>query len=349
MYPGQYVSIKTLKLPKNLGMKPEVLIPNMIEDDIAEGLDSLHFIANKNSKGKYDVCLTNRSQVEEFYQQLNFFNVQYAMLKPDFYYLPQIDQHWTIFVKSEYVYVRQGQFTGFKINKTIFHTLFEREVLIVENELVIDIYGDETFLDKKYINLNPLLKINIHEINPDFSWPIIFDINNKTNLLEGLSTIIPSNRSSNRRYWTAWAIIFLGLWTYISAQYYFNYQLSSKIESVESKILDTFKLGFPEVNRIVDPLIQARQAVTQNQNEQDKFAFLHMFFLIGEEIKEKSSQIEIVNISYSNSILNLIVKTDSISQLESLRSALSRKRLMAEIISSQTTEQKIESKLRIEM
>jgi len=126
-----------------------------------------------------------------------------------------------------------------------------------------------------------------------------------------------------------------------------------KLKHKQSQIAEAsetaFRKAFPQVKRVVDPVVQAKQQLEKRQglSDSDNKGFLSLMYFFGEELKN-NRKLKLSSVQYRKEQLNIRLVADSIATVETLKNNLENKNLLqVEILSTTTQDKAIDTRLRI--
>jgi len=118
--PGCDVAIKSLKVPGNSTKAIRLAAPYMLEDDLAQEVESLFFAYSAIKSNEQDdncfIAAVTREQLELWQSWLNAADIKCKVMIPDVLAMPITDAKCSVVVLAEQVLLRQSQWQGLVID-----------------------------------------------------------------------------------------------------------------------------------------------------------------------------------------------------------------------------------------
>jgi general secretion pathway protein L len=265
LLPSTAMSLTTLELPAQLQAAPHAkllqAIPYLLEDRLAEDVETLHFaVGRRQTDGRLPVVITSRERLEAWLKLFRDRQVTPAAMVPDLLCLPLVRDSqpvWSVLLEGVHASVRSNPHTGF----------------CCETEMLADFLTLSEAPDNLRLQIYPVE----HSELPSLEQPTQtaasvangleyllrgYDEGQSINLLQGEYASAPDylNWFQPWRATAALLAAWLVLGTLTMAVEYFR--LRHEIKSLESTAEAAFRAAFPQTTRIVDLRAQAQQQLT---------------------------------------------------------------------------------------
>ncbi|MFI4956051.1 MAG: type II secretion system protein GspL [Gammaproteobacteria bacterium] len=119
-FPSEWISFIDIALPEVSASLLPVVIPNSVEESLAEPIESVHWaIAGKrpSQEGKTAVAIIHRSHVENTVNMCKAAGITLDAMYPDVYLVPVLDEGWACWSNGSRMLVRQDVFHGFALKE----------------------------------------------------------------------------------------------------------------------------------------------------------------------------------------------------------------------------------------
>ncbi|MGL4979458.1 MAG: type II secretion system protein GspL [Plesiomonas sp.] len=124
LVPGHQVSVRACTLPKGASKQAENLLPVLLEDDLAEDIDDLHFALLHRSGSEAQVAIIQRQKIEQWLAWLSAAGLKAQRLLPDWLALPlHADAISAVQLHDDWL-IRPQQWQGFTAEETLLPPLF---------------------------------------------------------------------------------------------------------------------------------------------------------------------------------------------------------------------------------
>jgi general secretion pathway protein L len=337
--PGNDVFLTEITLPKLSIDKLEKAIPYALEEKLAEDITDLHFaIGEIHNNGLIHVAVVSKKKMNEWKSRItDFFLPHHAvtiMFLPETLALPWYENTWTAFIDNtkfneKRAVVRTGHQSGFAIEES---ELWPLLLVLLKNPKTIHpkkiiIFGDYSLQKDNIIFLNQL-NISIEQrASIDFAtcMETSFNENTTINLLQGLYKINYSTLNRMKLYLTIGifigALLFIDTFGYIAQFYILKNNENNLNEQIISEFKKTHPSEFVKIEKISDII---RQEIIASKSGAVKNIFLETLKNVSPILRQSS--IKILELSYENKQLVLIIETTDLSSLENLVNLLKIKK-----------------------
>lgn len=351
--PGENVLLREAVLPQGRSVNANNVVPWILEDELVEDIDQLHFVAAKKENNTVAVAISN---VEAIRQQLNPL-IEHSLFArfviPEPLLLPLDNDGWSVMQQDDQVLFRCGDYDGGKVSADLF-------------EIVASSLLDETDHDRLKTmrvweaegsdRLSRFFELRGFQVNrQDLPVNGLLDAAEVTgtacrlNLLDRLQVKGQSSGNSKKYFIAAIVILGLAFMVWLGDQAMQYQQLKQKQSQIAEASETAFRNAFPQVKRVVDPVVQAKQQLEKRQglSDSDNKGFLSLMYYFGEELKN-NRKLKLTSVQYRKEQLSIRLLADSITTVETLKNNLeNKKRLQVEILSTTTQDKDIDTRLRI--
>lgn len=359
IYSGERVLLRSVNIPGSHKVKLSQVLPFALEEEIAEELGEFHISHVKQAgTDSIPVAITNKAMLEQFIEKMAENNIALDYLLPEPLMLPWKEGTLSIFCDGDSVSLRYGRFEGCTIKSELAETVISK--ILAESQYShirkACVWGDQDGSITRLLSSREIGLVDDRNSERVSQSIKLFEVAKldkavtQMNLLQGIKRstqgsavwAVPKN-------YAAAVIMILAFMLMVSSQVYHYLQLKSHNDSLQVQIQKKFKQTFPEVKRLVDPLVQARQKLQQlrSRSSSEKDPFMDMLYLLGEQVN-KDPAIILNNVQFASGQMDVIVNTDDIVKLEQLAYRLSdRNRYKAEVVSTKTNDGDIQARMKI--
>jgi general secretion pathway protein L len=114
LVPGERISLLDARVPTRKRQKVLQAVPWVVEDRLAEDVESLHFVLGPwQPDGSVRVGVVARADMSDWTDALAQAGIEADAILPDFLALPRPENGWAIFVTRDRILVRTGECAGF--------------------------------------------------------------------------------------------------------------------------------------------------------------------------------------------------------------------------------------------
>jgi len=258
--PGCDVAIKSLKVPGNSPKAIRLAAPYMLEDDLAQEVESLFFAYSSiktNEQG--DNCFiaaVTREQLELWQSWLNTANIKCKVMIPDVLAMPFTDEQCSLVVLAEQILLRQSLWQGLVVDVNAWPLVASRLFPFVEDAeqeaQQINSYSplpngeqlNSTQLNTTHLNLKAMpeeLPLALLAQHVDLSL---------INLLQGEYQVKEQRSPALLNWLWVAGIAVCALLMNVGIKGAHLMQLNAQQEQVEDQIINLYKKTFPETKRV---------------------------------------------------------------------------------------------------
>jgi len=317
--PGELVTTTNLLLPKGSRRHLQQIIPNLLEEQLAESIENLHFAIGKPGNDDRILCaVIAHQQLDFFLEHLREAGIEPDIVIPDYWMLAPREQENTVRINGRLI-TRYTDHTGWaasqKIDSATAQTLFGKP-------------ADGPFAEST-------------------NWLPIAPLTPPLNLLQGNYAVTTRKESPlDFRKLSICALVcctlFIGY--FLISGWYFNRQA----EITQQQATALYQELFPNDKRIVNIRRQMEVHLQQKQHpgESTFFRLLEHFY---RGMKEQTQPPVIRNLRYdrNDQALQIEIVTDSISSANNLQSSLSKRGPDTKILSANTGDNNVIARFRM--
>ncbi|MDO6425710.1 type II secretion system protein GspL [Thalassotalea sp. 1_MG-2023] len=242
--PSSDVTLKQLNVPAKSKKAMQLAAPFVIEDDVAQDVDSLFFAyANFSSaEGNCPLAFVEKYKMTHWLTQLATASIQADFVIPEVLAMPPADDRWQTIALGNQVIIRKGQWQGCTIDEPLWPHMLSIWLNADEN-IAIDAFSpiphQADNIDINYLPEElPLALMAQH-----------LDTRNFT-MLQG-EYAAKKERSSLAKTWGLVAgIALLALVLNVAGKAITLMQLNSQIAAVETSVIERYKHAFPQTQRV---------------------------------------------------------------------------------------------------
>lgn len=272
--PSSDVTLKLLNVPAKSKKAVQLAAPFVIEDDIAQDVDSLFFAYAKftTAEGNCPLAFVEKNKMARWLTQLATASIQADLIIPEVLAMPAADERWQTVVIDKQIVIRKGLWQGCTIDESLWPHMLNIW-LNTENTIAIDAFSplphQADNIDVRYLPEElPLALMAQHLDSKSFS------------MLQG-EFAAKKERSSLIKTW-GWVagIAALALLVNVTGKAITLTQLNSEIASVESRVIERYKSAFPQTQRVriatVKSQLRRQLSMIQGADESGDFLALLM-------------------------------------------------------------------------
>ncbi len=348
---GRSILITKVELPDANIRTISSAIPYAMEEQVAEDVEQLHFAHGaRQNNGTIPVVAISKSFLIDLLRQIAAVDIYpiWAVAEP--LLLPWDNDEQSVLIRNDKVIVRDGEISGFECTLNQLPVLMESREDKGESDLhIIRVWKQNDDVDIESIFSATNKQITTEYISSGYDKLTELGIKRPViNLLQGfdeLDALTPSSGS----WMPAIAMTILAAVLYLGASGYQYYSIEREINTVTQKTEELFRKTFPDVKRLVQPLVQAQQKLdqrkqTHGQGEDNLLSLIH---ILG-QAKRRMKQIEFKGLEYRQQSMVIQLEGKSVTQIEQLKQQLEADGdATSEILSTVSRGDKVEARIRL--
>ena len=349
---GRSLLITSVDLPEGNLRVISKAIPYALEEQLAEDIELLHFApGERQSDGMIPVVAVSRRFLVELLQALSDAGIYPVLAVAEPLLLPWNESELSILVRNDMAIVRDGVVSGFEcaLNQLpVLITCLENEQEECDRSII------RVWEQNQNAGISPLLEGSDRQLVLEKSlsdFDQLTELGTKRpaiNLLQGFDEP-NSSRTSVESWRPAVALVLLAITLYISTSGYHYYLAQKELKAIAQKSEELFRRTFPDVKRLVQPLVQAQQKLDQRRlaHGQGTDGLLVLLSILG-EARQKSHTIEFTNLEYRQKSLVVYLEGKSVAQIEKFKQQLeSGGRTTSDILSTVSKGKKVEARIKV--
>lgn len=349
LLPAYDVLLLAVDLPVKSASQIKKALPFMLEDLLAEDVETYHLVWHRQPNGKLYVAAINHIQFNAYLLLFEELGIELSGIYPESLCMPFEDQSCSILIDHQNAILRIGQWLGCGVDIEILPIWIDK--FFTENPQLdsLQIWQASTTEPLK-------LELPVNQIHHELDSPLQLLQAGAVNLVNPLNLLNGSySKKGNtegwqwRKYLPALGILTLAAIIQTGVLLKSYWWQKTELAALETKTLALFKQSFPDVKRIVNIKVQAQQQLADLTKHQsgNGSRFMRLLYVTG-EILSSNSDIYLQQVDFANGLLQIKLTTQEISQLEQLKQQLETKNeLSVTILSAESTQNSLEAHLEI--
>ncbi len=354
LIPSEEVVLSEVDIPAT---NPKLLaraVPYALEENLAEAVESLHFVYHRKAGDKLlNVAAMNAVRLQQWLDVLEQYGLVPHVILPDVFALPvQPGTAALVIDERQRALFRSDTFSGYCLDFTLLSMLLPK---VLEDDAIEKVVLGGPVSMERDLSLGDVFPEGI-QLQPEKNLYRQCD----ASLLQALPlNLLNRFQRKGQQGWTKhlsrWksvvllAVLLSVLWTLVMGVK--NYQLNNQLKQLDSAIARVYAETFP--NRRVDSDYRILHAGMAEQlkildpgSVVTQVSPLELLAIITPAIKQ-FDDVTLSTLRFDTTGLNLAVTAASLSRLEQFRAAIDTQGIDAEVVSSTTSANKVESTLRI--
>ncbi len=348
LIPTEDVVLNSVKIPASNQKLLAKAVPYALEDHLVEDIDSLHFVYHRESvDNDVNISAVNKELLQGWLDKLNQHELTPHIILPDVFALPVTNDTAALHISMDQqrALFRDGVLSGFATDVVLLPALLPD---VLERTAIDTLVLDKP--DEVELTLTEDINIQTTRLRRLCSASLLQAL--PLNLLNRFTQKGRGDLLKRLSRWKSVAALaaMLGvLWIVtIGIQ---NQRLSQQLESLNRSIASVYKDTFPgtEVNddyRVLHSIMAEKLKSVTNPQTPQADSPLELLASIAPKIVQHKD-ITISTLRFDSNGLNLAITAPSLSGLEKFRAAVDRGNINAEVISSTSSANKVESTLSI--
>jgi len=355
------VYIGATQLPIKNRQKLLRAIPFALEEQIADDIDDLHFVAGKPQQdGSIPVAAIKKATLDSIIDIMNQAGIEPVAIIPDTLCLTASNGgQWAILLHAEQANLQLNTFNGSEFDRDtlpiIISSLLQQESLETPEKIILFTLDGEAEDDaiRTLIESLPddieLIKV-IYNTHPLVIYCGQYNNAMPLNLLQDAY----KPKSKGNVEWKRWRLaaslaavwLVLGLGT-ATAEYY---DLKDKNKQLSIQIEKIYKRAFPKSKKIVNARVQMEQKLKELKGGSSTSEGTSMVALLTNSANALSSEkgVNLQAISYRNNKMELELTGTNLQAIESLNKKINRPPLESEIVSSSAEKDQVKGNIRVQ-
>jgi general secretion pathway protein L len=339
---------RLLTLPLTAAEKKHITksLPFMLEEQVAEDVEDLHFAHTPLGKDELAVALCTATKMAQWQEQLAAFPGVTQWL-PEPLLLPWHEGEWCLVLEEDQAIVRLGQCVGFALERDMLEQVLLAHSGETQVPKSIIVYGSDQSSD------TALLPAQLQELvqwrNGDLCAALMLSEGDSLNLNLLMGAYAP--RLPFERWWRQWravAAVFAVAFGLQLASSYADYRnLSAENIALRTAVQDSYRTAFPK-GAVVDAEKQLRRQLDALGGTGQASGFVSLMEQVGSVVSElPGTSIATINYNEKGDEMRLNVIAADFEGVERLRSRINEVGLEAIMESSSAQGEKVRARLRV--
>ena len=343
------VTLLTLELPVSDLRTARQAAPFAVEEQFAQPLDSLHFALAALGGGRYALAALDRALREQVVEALRSSGLKPQLVAAEQCALPCAPHTWTIVIDGEQALLRVAQGAGFKTTLADLAQLVPllRQQFPDTEQVVVHANGQPTAFPRgAFHGLELLWQVPLSDAQR------VAQLKGETALALIDASADTELKAKSRRWWQAAAAVVAFALVVLPALLAWRHATLEQAErSLSARNDSLFRATFPTIQRIVNPRVQADQAVAALREGVRSTPRLLDLLARVESVRTSGfpPATRVTQAAFASGALELGVEVAGMDAVESLRSALHDAGLSADTLSAEATDGKVVARLRVQV
>lgn len=344
--PGE--DVRTLRLPVTADEKKHIgrSLPFMLEEQVAEDIENLHFAATPLDTGSFAVAIANREKMATWGEMLSSFPGVNQWV-PEPLLLPWLPDEWCLVIEAGQAVVRTGPCEGFSAELSLLPVMLEGVLAGAEAPDSVIVYGRDQQADTAH--LPESLRERVQWRDGGFCAALMLGDggNPPVNLLQGqYAPQLPLGR-----WWRQWrmvAALFAVAFVLQLMATYADYR-SQKQENLllRGAVEQSYRKAYPR-GVVVDPEKQLRRQLDAMRGSAQTSGFVSLMDKVGAVIAARPGT-SIASINYNDKAdeMRMNIIAEDFEAVEQVRSRINETGLDAVMESSSAQGDRVRARLRV--
>ncbi|GMR08950.1 MAG: type II secretion system protein GspL [Gammaproteobacteria bacterium] len=323
--PGADVMVASAVVPSRNRQKIRQAVPYMIEDNLAEDINNMHFaVSEQDRKGHVQVAVISSHLMDDWSAQMNNSGLHVTQAIPEIFLLPRTPGTWSMLVENDNkVVLRYAEYGGLVFSAGnagfILKRLLNEQHDSLPAELhIINTTGNKLDLDSVQTEFNLTITEETTDEDPLSIFCRGLARYSGINLLQGKYS--PGVKMAGKRYWWFGAVAALLAWLILNTGLllYENNRLESHRDRINDEIKAAYRGAFPNAQKIPQPVKQMERELTKLRTAGSKREFVELLAITG-RVVQSASGANLDVISYRGGRLSVELKLENIQVLDELK------------------------------
>ncbi|MGN1357081.1 MAG: type II secretion system protein GspL [Succinivibrionaceae bacterium] len=311
---------KQLSYPKRFSSGMKNSIPYMIEDEVASEPDELEVSVLRIQGRSVDIIAYDRSYLQQVKEELESCHIKAVKYVPDIFALPYRDGRITFAALGKDGLFRISATSGFSLEESLAQAYFAsftgNKSFICLSELPESVEGER---EEQYAE-SIMEELARGAIQTRMS-------------LEGIESTQDRIFAVNGAFapWLKVAVAAgILMVAYVGALLCKYQEVNRENQLLKSEIVKVFKSRFPQVTRVVNPIVQFRQLTNQSRPEPGRQGFIESLYQV---ISGFSPQVKMLNFRYDGKgrVFSFKLSYQDVDVVDALRESLEDRNYVATV------------------
>ncbi len=317
----EWVSFIEVELPVVKPALLRVVVPNLVEEQLAEPIEQVHCaMPLVRESAQIVVAVVQRSHMENMINTYRAAGIYLEAIYPDIYLLPIVEDGWSCWKNDDRLCVRQDKYRGFALRES----------------------ESESWLREMH---QPEHMVYQHTDAIDGWVEALFDTPPPINLLQGdFSPAAPKTNSSLLKK----SIYALGA----SFAIYFMYLiltgaiLSHRLQGLQSETLSLYQQVFPGATQATSPRVVLSRELQKNGKSQQRFFLLLSTLNQG---LSSAKDVQLTHLQFTGDRLTASITAKDFASLEALSSLFSQSNVSFKQESAEREDDHVVARIQLEV
>lgn len=357
LLPGERVSLLDANIPTRKRQKILQAAPWVLEDQLAQDVESLHFTLGPRTGGdSIRIAVVDRGDIDSLVDDLAEAGIVADAVIPDFLALPRQDGEWTILVEGNRVIIRTDDCDGLSTDRSLSMEMIDALIDVSRgNHALPD--RIRVFRSKDDEELVEALGRSAEAIPDIVDEPCDGPAVNAW--VPSVPARLPLNIASGEfqmqhekdEWWLPWrpAMALASAWLMVLAvgEAVNLHQLAQEKQRLDQRIETVFQEALPDATRMVNPRVRMERRLNALRGGGDESDFLPTMAILGDSIASLD-QGRLQGISYRPGVLDLSIRVENAGSLDRIRDSIqTNPEFSASIQSANTGSDGVEGRLQI--
>lgn len=351
IFTGTQCTLQQATIPTKQRKRLIQAIPYILEEQLAQDVDTLHFAIGKPIDNQVAVAVVQHEIMQTCLEAFQQQNMQPSVILPEMLALPYHGEStWSVMLWEDNVIVRTGEFAGFSLELSNIAALLQAQTTLPDKIHVFSSPQNEVLL-----TILHGLGVNVEQHShsePTLAWFLrTLKLHHPLNCLQ--NQYLPENKTAS--FWKTWrwtVLLATMLGFILIGQLWFDVQqLKQHRQQLTQQINQLYRQTFPQARKIVNARAQMEQQLIQfrQQNTQPTtLSFLQLLNTISPTLAE-AQDFQLKRLDYRHGNFDLQLTVANLQVLEQLKQKLTRQHFQVEINSAVSQNNVVKSRLRIKL
>lgn len=363
------VHVNTVKLPIKNRQKLLRAVPFALEEQLADDVDDLHFVAGKpTSDNMVPVAAIKHETLKNIINRFKDAGIEPVAIIPDALCLTANSKQWSILLHGDKLNVQFDTFKGGEFDKNVISKLLTsnleqqtentpEKIILFTPEDSIKNSDDKKIVEKLISSISSCIDDGIEFVNISYNThPLVIYCGQYQNAmpLNLLQDAYKPKHKGNIE-WHHWklaaslAVIFLCLHLGSAGTQY--YDLLEKNDQLRTQINKIYKTTFPQSKKIVNARVQMETKLNGLRGNSSNTSSGDIVELLASSASALSTEKDITlqSINFRNNRMDIELTGTNLQAVESLNKKLnSQSEIKAEITTSSSEKNQVKSSIRIQ-
>lgn len=354
------IHISTVDLPAMSQQKLQRAIPFALEEQIADEVEDLHFVASASKDSPTFAAGINRKQLDRILDELAQVGIQADAIVPDSLCLAASNEQWCALFDDDQVILQTQTLLGNVYDKENFDAILTAELSQADSDESTIARPKKIVLfckeDTSAPDISGICGDDIEIIHVSYNThPIVVYCGNYRQAMP-LNLLQHEYKPKNKHAisWRKWALAasLAAVWVIISlgSKAYQLHEVRQLNRQMEAEIIKIYKTSFPKSKKIVNARVQMEQKLKELKAGGGN-ASSSMVALLSQSARALAADrtIQLKSLSFRNNRLDISVTGNNLNALQNLNNKLNQiQGIRSEILSSNSEQNAVTGSLRLQ-